>query len=55
MLNLLLAYRGRPSDDLERRSDRPGFDAAGTLLLALTLAAYALAMTTGRDHFAPRP
>jgi len=31
--------------------DRTGFDHVGTLLLALTLAAYALAMTTGRGSF----
>jgi MFS family permease len=32
---------------------RPRFDHAGTLLLALTLAAYALAVTTGRGTFGP--
>src|SRR5690606_18749723 len=30
---------------------RPRFDSVGTLLLSLTLAAYALAMTTGRGSF----
>ncbi|APW39943.1 MFS transporter [Rhodoferax koreense] len=30
---------------------KPGFDHGGTLLLAFTLAAYALAMTMGRGHF----
>ena len=32
-------------------AERPGFDPVGTLLLALTLAAYALAMTIGRGRF----
>lgn len=39
---------------VERRAaptDRAGFDLMGTLLLALTLAAYALAMTLGRGSF----
>ncbi len=39
---------------VERRgskNDRPGFDVVGTLLLALTLAAYALAMTIGHGTF----
>src|SRR5437773_9739045 len=35
------------------KTGRAGFDNLGTLLLALTLAAYALAMTTGRGHFGP--
>jgi EmrB/QacA subfamily drug resistance transporter len=47
ILNLHLAYRYLPPDRV-LRSDRPAFDKAGTLLLALTLAAYALAMTVGR-------
>jgi hypothetical protein len=34
-----------------RNAERPGFDHVGTLLLALTLAAYALAMTIGRGSF----
>ncbi len=37
----------------ERKAERPGFDAVGMLLLALTLAAYALAMTVGRGRFGP--
>ncbi len=52
MLALVLAYRHLPAD---RRSvgaiPRQGFDHVGTLLLALTLAAYALAMTLGRGSF----
>lgn len=43
-VTLLLAHRHLP---LDRREDAAGFDRAGTLLLALTLAAYALAMTIG--------
>ena len=35
----------------EARSDMPRFDILGTILLALTLAAYALAMTMGRGRF----
>jgi EmrB/QacA subfamily drug resistance transporter len=38
----LVSDRGRPA------SDRASFDKAGTLLLALTVGAYALAMTIGR-------
>jgi EmrB/QacA subfamily drug resistance transporter len=51
VLNLLLAYRTLPRDRRVPRADRPGFDTLGTLLLALTLAAYALAMTTGHGRF----
>jgi EmrB/QacA subfamily drug resistance transporter len=53
LLTLLLAYRHLPEDRREARTDRAGFDPLGTLLLALTLAAYALAMTIGRGHFGP--
>ncbi|MEO5816902.1 MAG: MFS transporter [Gemmatimonadaceae bacterium] len=51
MLALLLADRFLPVDRPTTSTDRAGFDHRGTLLLALTLAAYALAMTTGRGHF----
>ncbi|MCA1407204.1 MFS transporter [Ensifer sp. IC3342] len=47
-----LALRALPVDR-EAPKDRAGFDAIGTLLLALTLAAYALAMTIGRGSFGP--
>jgi MFS family permease len=47
----VLAYRYLPFDRRGQKIDRAGFDKAGTLLLALTLAAYALAMTIGRDSF----
>ena len=48
---LLLAYRHLPADRRAPDSDRAGFDSMGTLLLVLTLAAYALAMTLGRGQF----
>ena len=38
-------------DDNYRDLIRAPFDALGTLTLGLTLAAYALALTTGRGHF----
>ena len=43
ILNFLLAYRYLPNTG--SKADRRGFDSAGTLLLALTLGTYALAMT----------
>jgi predicted MFS family arabinose efflux permease len=51
ILTLLLAHRFLPVDRRGTKADLTGFDHAGTLLLALTLAAYALAMTTGRGSF----
>jgi EmrB/QacA subfamily drug resistance transporter len=48
---LLLACRHLPADRRRPVAERAGFDHPGTLLLALTLAAYALAMTIGRGHF----
>jgi len=53
MLTFLLAQRFLPVDGRRLKTELAGFDAAGTLLLALTLAAYALAMTMGRGHFGP--
>ena len=50
-LALLLALRYLPAERQTPMADRVGFDAVGTLLLALTLAAYALAMTLGRGSF----
>jgi len=49
----LLAYRGLPAGrpGANPSSNTTGFDIVGTLLLVLTLAAYALAMTIGRGHF----
>ncbi|WP_235582265.1 MFS transporter [Rhizobacter sp. Root1221] len=46
-----LAFRHLPADRPRASATRAGFDPAGTLLLALTLAAYALAMTWGRGRF----
>jgi EmrB/QacA subfamily drug resistance transporter len=51
LVALLLAHRHLPADRPAEQTNRTGFDAAGTLLLALTLAAYALSMTMGRGHF----
>jgi len=45
LLAFLLAHRYLPVDRREPKIDRGGFDGVGTLLLALTLAAYALAVT----------
>jgi EmrB/QacA subfamily drug resistance transporter len=53
ILTLLLAHHSLPVDRRAAKTDRAGFDSVGTLLLALTLAAYALAMTIGRGHFGP--
>ncbi len=57
-LTLFLAYRYLPTDRPVSQADcrvpqtdRPRFDHWGTLLLALTLAAYALAMTIGHGSF----
>ena len=52
-LAFLLARRHLPADSREPNAERPGFDSVGTLLLALTLAAYALAMTMGHGSFGP--
>ena len=51
LLTFWLADRHLPPDRKAPTPERVRFDHAGTLLLALTLAAYALAMTTGRGHF----
>lgn len=53
MLALALAYRSLPTDRQASKTGRPSFDSVGTLLLAFTLAAYALAMTIGRGSFGP--
>ena len=46
-----LALRYLPADRHNDRSGRARFDSLGTLLLALTLGAYTLAMTLGRGSF----
>lgn len=51
ILTLFLAYRYLPVDRREQATARARFDIAGTLLLALALGAYALAMTLGRGQF----
>ncbi|MHC8362460.1 MFS transporter [Pseudomonas sp. LS2P72] len=53
LVTLVLAHRYLPADHQKPRTERTGFDPLGTLLLALTLAAYALAMTLGRGSFGP--
>lgn len=49
VLAYVLARRSLPAD--RPRGERPRFDGVGTLLLALTLAAYALSMTLGHGRF----
>jgi len=51
ILAWVLASRTLPVDRARSANGRAGFDHPGTLLLALTLAAYALAMTQGRGSF----
>jgi EmrB/QacA subfamily drug resistance transporter len=50
-LTLFLAHRYLPVDQGNQKTERASFDIIGTLLLALTLTAYALAMTIGRGNF----
>jgi len=51
ILTFLLGMRYLPVDHRGSAAERDGFDTVGTLLLALTLAAYALAVTIGRGSF----
>ncbi|MFC0134568.1 MFS transporter [Massilia eurypsychrophila] len=51
IVTLLLALRYLPADRPKARTEKARFDHVGTLLLAMTLAAYALAVTTGRGKF----
>jgi MFS family permease len=51
MLALGLAYRHLPADRRIGATEPGSLDPLGSALLALTLAAYALAMTLGRGHF----
>ncbi len=53
LLTFLLARRHLPVDRRGPKTGRAGFDRLGMLLLALTLAAYALAMTMARSRFGP--
>jgi len=49
--NYLLAQRFLPPDRQRQATNRSSFDLRGTLILAVTLAAYSLAMTAGRSTF----
>lgn len=51
LLAFALAYRYLPADRAPAKAGRPGFDLAGTALLAMALAAYALVMTIGHGQF----
>ena len=51
ILTLSLAYRFLPADRQRQPSEGTRFDNLGTVLLTLTLAAYALAMTMGGGGF----
>jgi len=51
LLTFVLAYRHLPIDRAAQNAKRTRFDRLGTLLLALTLAAYALSMTIGHGDF----
>jgi MFS family permease len=53
LLTMLLAQRHLPEDPPRLESARAAFDGMGTLLLALSLVAYALAMTIGKAGFGP--
>lgn len=53
LLALFLAQRFLPLDCRAANAKAPAFDHPGTVLLALTLVAYALAVTQGRGHFGP--
>jgi len=53
ILTFALAQRHLPADRRQPATERARFDHVGTLLLALTLAAYALAVTIGRGSFGP--
>ena len=48
---MFLAYRYLPLDHQKPKGERASFDTKGMLVFALTLAAYALAMTIGRGRF----
>ncbi len=51
LLTYWLAHRCLPIDSQKQASTVARFDYLGTLLLALTVGIYALAMTLGRGHF----
>lgn len=51
ILNFFLVQRYLHVDSPSAKINRSDFDSLGTLLLGLTLAAYALAVTVGKGHF----
>ncbi|WP_048648270.1 MFS transporter [Nitratireductor soli] len=51
MTGFVLAYRHLPARKPGAQANRAGFDGLGTLLLGLTLAAYALAVTVRSERF----
>ena len=51
LLALLLVWRTLPDDKPQPRAKRVRFDLLGTVVLAVTLAAYAMALTTGQGDF----
>ncbi len=53
LVALVLVARGLPARAPTGVAERPAFDAAGTLVLALALGAYALAMTVGTGLAVP--
>lgn len=53
MLTIWLALHHLPRDEERDNSKRASFDIGGTLVLAVALASYALAMTLGRGDFGP--
>ena len=53
ILNFLLVRRYLPADRQAPKTGHARFDTVGTLLLALTLAAYTLAATLDHGHFGP--
>lgn len=53
VLTLVLVHRFLPADRRAAPAERISFDHVGTVLLGLTLAAYALAMTMGHGSFGP--
>jgi EmrB/QacA subfamily drug resistance transporter len=53
LLAFLLVRHHLPGDRKHPENERPRLDHLGTLLLAMTLTSYALAMTLGRGHLGP--
>lgn len=51
LLAFVLVYRHLPASPPAVQKDGTGFDVPGTTILAVTLAAYALALTVGRGDF----